>query len=943
MSTNYQASWDGFFSALDDDEEIAVDVLHTMVTLGRNRIPPGHEPLLRLTASLEPSADDSGSGAVCWQVHGPKLDGEMRISTQLADLLSHREELLACSDGELRALEMVACALAAECRGVDKAHWHSQGIGRTSHPVLADLELKLNGFQGLSRDDLVEEHLGHGRDVLLYGNVGAGKTTTAIHQAFQFAAEESSGLLWLDLSDPSENDESVALALLEMGHLEKILLVIDDVQANVSAARSSFDLVVQMRSILGLPVVILATGSAVTYQVEPPLCSTRLEPVLADGHTLVRSILDRDGPPNHDARVQITRLADGDAFLAKIALRLWRELGRIPRQDEFAGLVVAQIGANDLRPEAKRLLYGLACLSACEIHVSKRQVALLPPERTALAELMDAKLIQFYDESYSVRHRSLARLLVVYGLRNWNHPANPLPSPVLFAYDYLQRAGSAQIKATLDKLDLLPFDRDATQRSTISIASAWRALGFLADSLAHAGERDSSWNDSVASAAFAGTVLGKLGRRQAWERCARFVRTRWSYERDDELPMWVGAPSADLMAFERMREIMIAQRQNAARDQVPSNGSLTDIDAERACRTWMLGVLLYFEALSPDRDVARIERLSRIASNVIDGGPFYPPGAPWVTAQIIQSLCVAGHSYGNNPTVRQACDWLCEDHSVGGAYQAGWQNIVNVSTFDSMTTSLCFLALWQARCPNKQFLEIAYEKLRDEQQRLMSSQKRETELALIIEARLRNDDKWKDLSGPILHLLGWVRREQWSGREVNATEPGDPLSASAKSPFIAAQLWIIIWAAAKQELPNLLREVLQIDIHDSPEGPWPASDPARRGEASHAYAPKEPARSLAEVENSRKLERLRQRVDEQLNDLGASLKTVRLNATRDETRRNIEHWQQIRDALDSIEAEFDSGTANESTSRRLDGLGRDIFGEAWLPDRSARKLTDPTG
>lgn len=120
MSTNYQASWDGFFSALDDDEEIAVDVLHTMVTLGRDRISPGREPLLRLTASLEPSADDSGPGAVCWQVHGPKLDGEMRISTQLADLLSHKEELLACADGESRALEMVACALAAECRGVPR-------------------------------------------------------------------------------------------------------------------------------------------------------------------------------------------------------------------------------------------------------------------------------------------------------------------------------------------------------------------------------------------------------------------------------------------------------------------------------------------------------------------------------------------------------------------------------------------------------------------------------------------------------------------------------------------------------------------------------------------------------------------------------------------------------------------------------------------------------
>jgi hypothetical protein len=941
MSTSYQASWDGFFSALADDEENAVDVIHRMMTLARDCVSPGHESLLKLTASLEPSADDSGSGAVCWHMHGPKLNGEMRICTQLADLQSHRDELLSCTDGTRRALEIVAFALATACRGESTARWHSRDIESISPPVLADMEQKLNGFRMLSRDEQVEEHLRHGRDVLLYGNVGAGKTTTAIHQAIQFVAEGDSGLLWLDLSDPRESDESVALALLKMDHLDKILLVIDDVQANVSAARSTFDLVVQMRRNLGLPIVVLATGSPVTNEVEPPLCSTRLEPVLADGHALVRSILDRDESLDHEARLEITRLADGDAFLAEIALRLWRGVRRVPGRDEFADLVVSQISAGELSPEAQRLLYELACLSACEIHVGKRQVALLPPERAALPELINAKLIQFSDESYSIRHRSLARLLVVYGLRNWNQPTNPLPSPAIFAYDYLQRAGSAQIKATLDKLDLLPFDRDPSQRSTISIASAWRALGFLGDSLAHAVERDPGWGDTVASAAFAGMTLAKLGRRKAWERCAHFLRTRWSYERDDQLPIWVDRPSADLKTFESMRELMIAQRHNTAGDQVQNDASLTDIDAELACRNWMLGVLLCFEALSPDRDVARLERLCRIASNVIDGGPFYPRGAPWVTAQVIQGLCLAGHSYQSNPTVRQACDWLCEDRRVGGAYQAGWQNIVSVSTFDAMTTSLCFLALWQARCRNGEFLEIAYQKLRDEQHRLMSGPNHETELALIVEARLRHDDKWKDLSGPILNLLGWVRREQWSGREVNATEPGDPISASAKSPFIAAQLWIIIWAAAKQELPNLLKDALQIDTHVSPEGPWPPTDPSRRGAASQAYAPEEPSRTPAGIDNGRKLARLRQHIDIQLNDLAAPAKTLRLDAARNAVRRDIEYWQGIRDKLDSIEAEFDSGTATDSTSNRLNALGAEIFGKTWLADRKARKLTAP--
>lgn len=928
MSNNETASWGAFFSVLADGADCAGEVLLSMTAVPRTSALSAREaPLLRLSASLELAPDPAGSGVICWRIQGPKPDSEMLLRTDLSDVHAQTEALLACPGDEPRALEIVAFALAAACRGETAALWRLHDFGHASPPVLADMEQRLNGFRMLSRDEEVEEHLRQERDVLLYGNVGVGKTTTATHQALQYAADDESGLVWLDLSDPHDSDESVALALLKMGHRKQILLVIDDVQANVSAARAAFDLVVQLRRNLGLPIVVLATGSPVTNEIEPPLCSTRLEPVLADGYALVRSILNSDDSLDDGARADITKLADGDAFLAGIALRLWRDSRRVPDRDEFADLVVSQVGAIELRPEARRLLYEMACLSACDIQVSKRQVALLPPERTALPELMDAKLIQFNDDSYSIRHRSLARLLVLYGLRNWVG-AEPLPMPAIFAYDYLQRAGAAQIKATLDKLDLLPLDREPSQRPTASIASAWRALGFLGDSLAYAVERDPGWNDSVASAAFAGMALAKLGRRRAWERCAEFVRGRWSYEHEYEPPLWVGDPSADLKAFVSMRELVTAQRQGAAATETHGDASLGVIDAERACRTWMLGVLISFEALSPDREVGRLDRLCRIASNLIDGGAFYPRGAPWVTAQIVQGLCIAGHSYQSNLTVRRACDWLCEDRRLGGAYQSGWQNIVSVSTFDAMTTSLCYLALWQARCPNSQLLEIAYEKLLAEQNDLMTSPRHETELALIVESRLRHDDRWKDLSGPILQLLGWVRREQWLSREVNATQLGDPISASAKAPFIAAQLWIIIWAAAKQELPNLLRDALQIDTHVSPVGPWPPTDPSRRGTASQAYAPKDPAATIAGAEE-RKRQRLRQRIDDQLNDLATTSRTLRLASAKDAASRDIGHWREIRNRLDAIEAEFDSGSASHSTLTRLDDLGREIFGETW--------------
>jgi hypothetical protein len=907
MPADDLTSWRAFFSALGDGgHQRAVTVLHSMVTAARRSIPIAEEPLLDLSVTVEPPDEQHQSALICWHVAGSQ-EGGVKARLLLDDLSTHAAELQACPEGHQEALGLVGFALAAACRGPVPMHWEPHEVGDTALPDSPE-----PGLCALSSEETVDAHLQNGRDVLLYGDVGSGKTTTAMTQASRFAADECK-VIWLDLTQPHDCDESVALALLNMERRERILLVIDDVQANLSAARGIFDLVVQLRRNLGIPLVVLATGAPVINEIEPPVCSTRLEPVLADGHALVGSILDdQESLDNRDdVKEQITRLAGGDAYLARIALDSWRKRDRVPDRDQLADLVLAQFHANTLRPEARLLLYDLACLSACEIPVGKQQVTLLPPERTALPELIDTRLVQLSDESYSIRNRSLARLLVVHGPPSTSE-ATP-PRPAAFAYEYLKRAGYTRIMAMLDKLDLLLFEQVGRKhRSATSLASAWKALGLIGDSLAHRVTQDPTWGDEVASAAFAGMALAKLGPRDAWQRCANFIRDRWRYDSDEELPRWAPAdhPSADLKTFEEMRDML---ERDDARPTGGQQHAHRPIDAEIACRTWMLGLLLCFEALAPeaDKQPARIERLSRIADHVIAGGTCYPREAPGVTAQVIQGLCLAGRSYQGHQAVRNACDWLSQERSSGGAYQAGgWRNAVSLSTSDALTTALCYLALKLARYPRAEMLDLVYRNLRDEQQDLMRSSNRETELTLVVEARLRHQDKWEELAAPTLYLLNWVQTEEWRSRDVKATQPGDPVNASAKSPFIAAQLWIIIWITVQKELRNLVAAVLGIDEQAVSETSVNGPDQS----AAPAHPPQE----------DRKRARIRQHIEEQLNLLVSG--TIGPGSAKETAKSEIEYWTVMLNTLNSIETEFNSGAGTQTMTRRLNALEREVFG-----------------
>ena len=907
-----------FLSALDEDNaEAAIPLLGEIISVTRRTlIPDPILPLIELDVHIYPRVGESDPAAIEWSFSEPSQGAVTKACLRVEDL---RAMVLADED----VLGFASYALASECRGQANEAWHPHRFGSARPPEDSVIDNRLNHYKHMESNEEIANHLQNHRDVLVYGEDGAGKTTAATQGASEWVLA-GRGLIWLDLTDPDDNDESVAYAMLGMPRLQPpVLVVVENVQANLSAARRVLDLVRQLRARLSIPIRILATGSpAVARQDLHP----GLTPVPADGHALVREILRDvdDMPPDQKTRVQ--RLADGDAAIAGIAITMWREHRDLPEAGRFADRVAVKVDADTVGPDARSLLYKLACLALFEIELGQREIA--PAEHAALEELKNAGLVQTNDESYTIGPRSLGRLLVQHAHRAWSEGA-ALPTPDLVAYDYLQRAGAAQIKATLDKLDLLPVNRDAQTRT--GLASVWGALRLLGDSLARRVTEDPRWGDEAASAAFASLALIELDRPDAWRRSAEFVRTRWSCDNDSELPFWVGEPTADLEAFERMRDLMVAEHELIAAES-PGNGApFKPIDPQRACRSWMLGVLLSLEAKAPDRDRDRMNQLIQIAQATIEGGAFYPREAPWVTAQVVLGLCLAGRNLHTDNTVQQACRWLCQDKKIGGAYSNGWQNGVSGKTSDLLTTALCLRALLHAGWQNTEHLTTGYQNLRAGLD-LLEPSGQETELSLIVEARLRNGDEWEDLSPLIFNLLGWaVRPERFRDQNIRATRPGEPLSASAKAPFIAVQLWIIIWTTVKRELRELLREIQGPEDLLDPGEPNPAAEraPGQTQTPGEDDAAASSAVSATEIRMFRpSVERLRREIDANITDRARQIPNLRGSAQKP-FERNIHLWQGRQRKLDAIDAKIESGTLSNEVLNDLEMLGKEVFGIGW--------------
>ncbi|MFG1917984.1 hypothetical protein [Micromonospora sp. NPDC048898] len=801
-------------------------------------------------------------------------------------------------------LVLVAYALQKDPFGL---RWQPRRVGHAEPPSAEAMEYYARLDRLTEASTQVERQLEAGRDVLVIGEHGCGKSALVANIADKRRADD--GVVWLNLADPADGPESIVLALLEQERSRsgRYLVVLENLHANPLVLNELFDCVTRLRSDFGLEVQVLATS----YKVAGPTLAggepTReLRQVLAEGRPLVTQLLVDSGIDEAHWQT-IRRLAQDDVHIALTAIHLYGRHGTVPTEADLEAYYTRQVTSDDQR----EVLYRVACLGVLELQMATREAG---PLRQALVRLRDDGLIYQIDGAYLIGSRRRAQLVMNHARRHWDADRR-WKSPERNVWLHLQRGGERLMKATLSRLDQL-VPPDAARTDTLHLLSTWETLIRLGRTMRKRSGDDRSWGDNSGAAVFAASALNQLNHVDSWWEIAGVVRPRWSYAAPGcKLPVPVGGVTADYEDFEEIQQSMATE--DALLGAAPHLAGMRaeELDTDQMYRNWVLGLLLGFEGSAPavHQDQERIDLLIGVAREAQhEDGYFYPARVPWVTARVVLGLTQANLRM-DHPVVRDACNWLLRQVSAGGPFDNWWRSGTGTWNRDEATTAMCLSALVRAGVsPTRPELETAHAWLMG-REREWTTPGREIDMAQALEATLLCTGA---ANGTQEHLRALFQR---IATEKNPTLLSTAPEERLRIPFVAAQLADIVWRIVQLESLKLFGHVIN-------QGRPEPSEPSEV-----AVVPQTVTSSANGASLSRRNLRAWQRGCEQIEG------TIRERiAKRDGPMRTPAVEKVINEQLDyrAHLAEL-TGRLDEHADRelleRIDALGRQVCGVAW-PD-----------
>lgn len=637
----------------------------------------------------------------------------------------------------------------------------------------------------------------------LVGASSSGKTVT-IDSLSRLYAADSSSTLWINLSDPAISPEGFLAALLRIRNPEytrRSLIVLDDLQSAPSVGRVLLKIWTTIKPNADLVIGCWPDALDVLANYVGPEQRVYCDGVL----TCRRLVSDVRGGTN--VRERLLALAQGDALIAELGADYFESTGAVPSPDQLAGRAFEVATGGQILDEAENAgLFDLACLGMFEIDA---HFDLLSQDgRAAVRSLAEKKVVRLNGDYVHVGHRTLARLIA----RHYQVIADTYRQRLIvpFVVRYLRRAGEAQIRQTLDRLDLVSVADDGDQFGAAFLAQCWSSVRVLVAHLSRQIAVDPTWGDNVASAVFAGEAFSELGMLGEWSVTARYVRSRWLVPDGDVLPLPTSPDTAEADDFREIQRKMVEEDELLGTVSEPG----ISVDVVRFHRNWVLGLLLGFEAKAMQVDVARRAGLIRMAIGAQQAnGSFYPARVPWVTARVLIGLAYCGESVSSSVAVRSAADWLRARPPTGPCSFGVWRPGTGTWNTDIQMTAMALLALGRVGLgATDRSVRTGLEFLKAGRGEWYRPGK-EIDCAQAVEAALVLGATWRDFAPEIANLLAWAQDSRsWDDARTLASVKQDE---SSKVPAVASALIAIIWETVRTELPLLLQSVMS-DHLDSP-------------------------------------------------------------------------------------------------------------------------------
>lgn len=752
------------------------------------------------------------------------------------------------------------------------------------------------------------EVLDRRRAVGILGNSGSGKSVLAemIGTGYQ---QRGHAVAVLDLGDPDVTTLGSLAALVGQpaGELTPSLVVLEDIQGNPAVA-SDLLRVLRGRGNAENGLQLLAVGWLDARDiVERTLGATRM--VICDGRETCHRIVESTGLPPQE-RAHLLEITGHNTLVASIAVALRAQTGAMPDQSQIAERAYDVLTRSvELSPSELDALWLVSSLAMFEIDVDLRYVDVRT--RAAIQSVLRGRLLRQRGDYVTFGHRTYARLVVRHLRERRLVDAGDTEEPVRLAVRYLRTTGGNQIRSTLDRLDLVAPETRGAGGGVAFLAEAWNSARILGRHLAREVEADPTWADNVASAVFAGEALAALGWVEQWRATAQYVRTRWTLEESEDLPTHSPGRTAESVDFveidKRMRE------EDQQRGLPPSQPAET-IDLDRFHRTWVLGLLLGFEATAPEPDERRIAALHRMAKrSQAPDGSFYPPRVPWVTARVCLGLAAFGDTVATSPVLRDAVNWLRSTPPYGPYDNGLWQSGTGTWNTALMTSAMVLFSIGASGVGTEdQAVTAGLGNLLDARAE-WERPGQELDCAQAVEAALVLGETWSDLADELRYLIQWARDSRsWEEAGLLATEIQDE---SCKAPYVSRALVTVVWETVRDELPALLER--------------------RAGQAAGSTQPALSTVDRAVVDRAEAaLGRLTEFIVVQMSDRELLL-------TRGQHNREVEAtWELWRERAvrcekitRSIQSMRDRGSDGELLAliAEVDEFGREIQGNLWRP------------
>lgn len=755
----------------------------------------------------------------------------------------------------------------------------------------------------------VLETLQNGDNAALIGPSASGKTVTASRVATNLV-DFGWGVTRIDYSDPDANIVDLLRSLLRapQPNSGKQLIIVDNVQSNPRSFEILAQILRKLCTVLDDGLANLFIGWPTTKETItgefPNITIHQLNPTDA-----IRPIVNEvfDTKPSNEVIDEIQDIARGDLFVTELVADYFAEHGDTPRRQDIAKRRFDETTRGvDLTTNQLELLYRVAAIGQFEIHI--RDTYAKARHGDAVDAFLDAGVLRRSGDFLSLGHRTECRLIVEHIFRNHSAVVSDVGEPVDLAANYLRTAGGQQIRTALERLDLARLQFTDNENQTSFLARSWQSLQLLMNHLSQQVSEDPTWDENTASAIFTAIAFARLSDNK-WTEPAEFVRNRWKVGDSDSLPEPTEEVTSERIDFDKIQERMQEEDENRPDEEIRYPAD--EINPCRAHRTWVLGLLLGFEAVALDKEPERLSKLKDIAESSINpAGWFYPARVPWITARVVLGLTEAGESYYTSEAVRRACDWLRQPRPQGGAYDpniGAWPSGTGSWNTDVMTTAMCVNALMDAGLPpDKPTIESGIQYVRDNRE-IWTADGNEIDAILVIEALQNYGIKWHEMFTEVNRLLEWVQgTDEWIKAKTTDEDIEDE---SSKIPFISNFLITFIWNQMQEELPRLL-------------------------EGINAGVEPEEITSPAIPRNDRNINLL----ERELNDIEKRIQKhiqERRSAIEDGERPNIEKkldkWKGRRHKLQKVEKELSDGSVPlTKVAERIDDLGRKCIPD-WDP------------